>query len=401
MRLPVAALAAVALSALAAGVGAQEPKPKDKDAAKKPADAPKADAKADPKADVGKDSKPLAFEEPAFKSADGVKLNGKFYPGRPGAPVVLLLNSVTDVTPPSAWLELIRRLTAFEVDPETKLQKGGGYNVLSFDYRGFGKNNEVIPAEFWANSVNQQLIAGGGNRAAQGTIDRKRFAKGYVPMFAQDIAAARSAIDQMNDNGTVNASTIYVIGTGDAAGLGLFYLATEWLREGRKPNVAIPPQYVSPRRNLFPNAEPAGRDYGGAVWLSPAIHPSLKVPFLKEAVLSPAAIEMRTETPMLFLYGAKDKKSLPVAKSLAGEVLAAGSGAGTGAKLQKAVQIFVRPVPDTDATGTNLLDASLGTFTQIEEFLAQMDKDRKSRLRKPRDWDKPLIIDIRDYGLGR
>jgi hypothetical protein len=333
-----------------------------------------------------------APEEKSFRTADGVKLRGLFYKSAKGgaAPVVLMLHAYKANPDEAVWADTAKRLV------------GQGYNVFRFDFRGHGKSTDVVPDEFWTNPINKALVqvSRGTTAASDASIKYEDFKPQYYPMLAQDLAAARNQIDLMNDTGELNASSIYLLGAGDAANIGAFFIATEWLRERQKPNVGLPAQFVSPLRGLFPGADPAGLDYAGAVWLGPVKAPqgSVTDAQLKAWVLSPYAVKMRNETPMLFVHGEKDKESAAYSKALFNNVLAvnAKSAAGVGT-LMKPEQTFIREVKGSGNTGVKLLGNNLGTEKMIDDFLTAVDKERKGKTRKIREWDKPLFIDVRGF----
>ncbi len=334
-----------------------------------------------------------APEEKSFKTADGVKLRGLFYKSPKGgsAPVVLMLHAYKANPDEAVWADTAKMLV------------GLGYNVLRFDFRGHGKSTDVDPAEFWVNPINKAQVAlgPGMTHATKNTIKYVDFKPNYYPMLVQDLAAARNLIDQMNDTGEVNASSIYLLGAGEAAQLGLFFIATEWLRERTKPNVGVPPQYVSPRRALFPGADPAGQDYAGAVWLGPTKAPGMTPTELRNWVVSPYAVKMRAETPMLFLYGEKDKAAESMAKTLYDNVLMVNAKASPGGiKLPRPEQTFLRDIKGSGNAGVKLLGNNLGTEKMIEDFLREVDKERKGKTRKAREWEKPLYIDVGPGGFG-
>jgi len=364
---------------------------------------PKADEKkADPKAMPANPANPPAntattndnnLEELAFKTADGVKIVGKLYKSPKGAqPVVLMLHDYKADPNEVVW------------NDTAKLLASKDYNVLRFDFRGHGKSTDVIPGEFWIRPENRNLVSlGGKNPAVKSSISYKEFRQNYFPMLVQDIAAARHQIDVLNDNGIVNASTIYLLGVGDAASLGMLYLASEWSRERQKPNTAVVPNFVSPNRYLFPNIDPAGMDFGGAIWLSPTRNPSISNQNLKDWALSPRTVNLRTETAMLFVHGEKDTKSAAVAKYLYKDVLMveARTNPISGQKLIRPEQTFIRDIKGSNATGTALLGHQLGTEEMIEKFLKAVDNERRSRTRKTREWDKPLIVEVQQFGVCR
>ncbi len=398
---PAALLLALLIGA--AGTGAGQDK---KDDPKKKVDAKLEEMKKDDdpkKAAAKKDDENTAAKlqayadsargEPvSFKSVDGVKLSGVFYKAMDGAkPVVLMLHDYKANPNDVVW------------EDTAKLCLAKGFNVLRFDFRGHGKSTEVIAGDFWVRNENRNFITGGtaANVATKTAIKAADFRPAYFPMLVQDIAAARNYLDQLNDSGTVNTSTIYLLGAGDAAGLGFLFMASEWSRERIKPNVGVPAQYVSPRRALFPSAEPAGPDIGGAIWLGPTRNQAMPLATMKEWCLTPATIELRSQTRMLFLHGDKEPKSTAFAKELySGVLLIDKKVTLTGMSLTKPEFIsYVRDIKGSSAGGTKLLGNNLGTENLISVFLKDIDKDRSAKTRKNRDWDKPLWINVTDYGL--
>lgn len=339
-------------------------------------------------------------EEKSFESADGVRLRGLFYraiEGGGSAPTVMMLHEYKGNPNDPVWGDT------------AKLLAKKGYNVLQFDFRGHGKSTDVVADRFWDNRApwgqinlsNIQAQAGQPRPPLKSTINVKEFRSGYYPMLVQDIAAARNLLDVMNDTGDVNSSTIYLMGTGDSVNLGMLFVASEWLRERKKPNVAVAADFVSARRPLFPGSDPAGPDIGGAIWISPAPAPAgMSSTVLKNFVLTPQSYKMRNDTPMLFVHGEKDQRSTTYAKTLYNSVLSVNSTTGPGGvKMPRPEQTFVRPVKGSAAAGTKLLGNNLDTEKLIEDFLAAVDKERRSRPRKTTDWDKPLYIDFTSFGV--
>ena len=166
--------------------------------------------------------------EEAFDTADGVRLKGLFHrsPGghKQGDAVVVLLY------PPGPdrdmrkgnWDDLIGRLN------------DAGFHVFRFDWRGHGGSAEIADpvgdntrlAGFWTNAItggwNRRHVRGYSRRPVKNDlrvkpdIDLAR----YLPVFVTDLAAARLHLDQKNDQGEVNTSSIYLVGAGDTAALG-------------------------------------------------------------------------------------------------------------------------------------------------------------------------------------
>ena len=362
--------------------------PKDDDAKKKDED-----AAANKAAALEKYAKDAKGEEVSFTSADGVKLKGLFFKAQDGSrPVVLMLHDYKSNSAATAWASA------------AKLCLAKGFNVLMFDFRGHGKSTEVIAGDFWVRKENRTLITGGSSStiATKTAIKVNDFRPNYYPMLVQDIAAARNYLDQLNDTGVVNTSTVYLLGCGDAAGLGFLYMASEWSRERIKPNVGVPAQFVSIRRNLFPSSEPAGPDIAGAIWLGATLNKSIPLPSLKEWCLQPATIELRSQTRMLFISGEKDATSVKFSKQLYSDVLLLDKKVGPGGQSLTKPEFtsFVRDIKGSDAAGVKLLGNKLDTENLIGTFLRDIDKDRGAKTSKKRDWDKPLWINVVDYGVA-
>ena len=332
-------------------------------------------------------------EPVSFKSVDGVKLSGVFYKAMDAAkPVVLMLHDYKANPNDVVW------------EDTAKLCLAKGFNVLRFDFRGHGKSVEVVPGEFWVRNENRNFITGGtaANVATKTAIKVADFRPAYFPMLVQDIAAARNYLDQLNDSGTVNTSTVYLLGAGDAVGVGFLYMASEWSRERIKPNVGVPAQYVSIRRNLFPSSEPAGPDIAGAIWLGATLNKSIPLPSLKEWCLQPATIELRSQTRMLFISGEKDATSMKFSKQLYSDVLLLDKKVAPGGQnlTKPDFTSFLRDIKGSGAAGVKLLGNKLDTENLIGTFLKDIDKDRGSKTIKKRDWDKPLWINVIDYGVA-
>lgn len=338
-------------------------------------------------------------EERSFKSSDGVKLNGLFYKSPKGkdSPLVVMLHGYRAKPDDAVW------------DDTAKMAVSKGLHVFRFDFRGHGKSTDIVPDEFWANPINKQLVTikSGFTAATKNTIKYDEFKTAYFPMLVQDLAAVRTELDIMNDAGLVNTSSIYFLGSGEMAYLGLFFIATEWLRERIKPDaVLLPPnlQFVSPQRPLVQMSDPAGQDYAGAIWLSPEKPASgvITDQMLKSWVLSPYALKLRNETAMLFMYGQKDTKSAAVSKTLFTDVLIANAKTGPGGQpLPKPDLTFMEPIKDTALAGPKLLGNNLGTETRIGRFLTDIDKERRAKTSLTRKYDKPFYIDVRAFGAIR
>jgi len=334
----------------------------------------------------------IETKDVSFDSADSVELQGTLYKSAKGgtSPVVMLLHSFGKDPNLGDWKGLATTLAE------------NGFNVLRFDFRGHGKSTNIgNPKQFWAYPFfNSKYMPGLANKTplpkTLGIKDVTAKAN-YFPMVVNDIMAARVALDKMNDAGDVNTSSVYIIGSTDAATVGMMYMAAEWSR----------PQVVQPARNLsviepirLPNnIDPAGKDIAGAIWLSAERHPSIPTETIKDWVALDAALEMRDKNPMLFLYGAKDtaKTGAATAKFFVNEVLVA--------KPPKPSKISPLPfteyqdVKDTALVGVNLLGGKLGTEETILKYLETLEKDRKNVVRTPnRNWTKSPYVLAHLYG---
>lgn len=365
-----------------------------KDPPKKDAGKIEQEKKETPKKEPEKKRDKIVPVEPvdqSFKSADGVTLVGKWYKNPKGASsVVMLLHDYKANPTEAVWEDTAQQLVSY------------GYHVFRFDFRGHGKSTDVTPNEFWHHAVNKNLVKSGGvTLAVKSAIKFSEFYTNYYPMLVQDIAAARNVIDLLNDDKQLNSSTVYLLGAGDAAYLGMLYISSEWLRESEKPNTALSREMVSPRfgYGLFANAQSAGPDIAGAIWLSPTRNTSITNLNVKDWTLSPHAIRMRNETPMLFIHGAKDTKSALVSKYLANEALAIKATTHNGMAIPKVEQTFIREIKDSAASGTKLLGNNLGTEDMIDKFLTAVDKERKNKVNKTRGWKSPIIIDVQGFGV--
>lgn len=328
-----------------------------------------------------------------IETADGVKLNGFFYKAqnsKNGSCVILLHEPFTDPTKGN-WDDLAKTLAK------------GGYHTLRFDFRGHGKSKDLIPEKFWKEQLNHRELPGANKTPAKDTIEIKDFEKrrDYYPQLVYDIAAARNHLDKLNDDGQVNTSSVYLIGAGDATTLGMLFLATEWHREQKKPMLAFNQQkfFISANLSIAAGGSPAGRDYGGAVWLTPKVMSGFNRNNIENWVARHGRDsngDMRKETPMLFIHGEKDDAGKTAAKYFNDQVMVA---AGKG-RLEKLDSTYIRDRKGTNLTGVSLLgkDDTLGTEKLILEFLDKMEELRRKKVRITREYTEPLRINLTSFG---
>jgi pimeloyl-ACP methyl ester carboxylesterase len=354
--------------------------------------------------------------EETFLTADGIQLHGLFHRSTksPGNDPVVIL-----IYPPGKdnnmlkgdWLGLANRLSE------------AGFNVFRFDWRGHGKSNDIKDAQkFWQNPFtgpwNQRYISGANKKPIKDTFFFKDFVNNtdapikYMPAYLTDLAAARVHLDNKNDVGDVNTSSVYVIGSEAAATIGIGWIATEWNRPAIAPSpnqlMPIDPKYAyvpQPLRDR--DFETAGNDISAAVWLS-ASRPSSFSPQVVKGFISGIlpngrmmlAPKTRDNNPMLFMYAAGDKKGETESKFFHLEVLVGKGDKPNG--LNKLNDNYLLPLQNAGAlTGVNLLgdDEKRGTEGKLMKFLEEIQKTRKSIVRKNRGFSSPYFIKLDNFGL--
>jgi hypothetical protein len=336
-------------------------------------------------------------EDIQIETYDGVKLRGVYYAAnatkQKNNACVLMLHPYTKDNKPDGWVGLAKKLADEQ-----------GYHVVTFDFRFHGgKAMDVVPDIFWKDPTNKSQMLGATRKPPKSELTFKdiRNPKDYYPMLVNDVMAARTYLDVLNDQGKVNTSTVYVVAAGDAAALAFFYMTAEWHREREVPNVPVPPIAVQGNRPLFINSQPAGRDIAGAVFLSPTRHPSISASTIEGFLSNPRyqATQMRTETPMLFVNGDKDTKGKEGSKFFFDKVLVANPKSGSS--LPKLPLTYHRELKDVKLEGQELLGKGLDTEKMVAEFLTALDKDRKNKVAIPsRKYTKPLPVIMNTFGVG-
>jgi hypothetical protein len=338
--------------------------------------------------------------EENFTTADGVRLRGLFHRSpRPaeGDPVVVLLyppGPGHSMDSPGDWAGLTATLN------------GKGFHVFRFDWRGHGKSTDITdPDEFWNRKAppftatgiwNQKYVKGLKDKPVRNTLSvQKDIDPRYFPVYVNDLCAARMHLDAKNDLGLLNTSSVYLIGAGDTATLGLLWMAAEWLRPAIHPMLGGGRMYTITPTKVVVNP-PAGADIAGAVWLSATRPPQVKEKVLEGWV--DIAPKMRANNPMLFLYGAQEPaKPGADGKFFFEHVLTAG-GSKTTNPLD---QTFLTPISGTRLSGVDLIGkgSDLSTRETILRYLAARQKDRVSVVRKERKYVTPYYINLAHFGL--
>jgi pimeloyl-ACP methyl ester carboxylesterase len=341
------------------------------------------------------DNKPI---EENFLTADGVRLKGLFHKApKPAAgnPVVVLLYQPgpgNNLDKPGDWAGL------------TKTLNDKGFHVFRFDWRGHGKSKDIVDTDnFWNNAVtgpwNKKYVNGANKKPIKNDIDVKNDIKpGYLPMYAQDLAAVRNHLDGKNDQNDLNTSSIYLIGAGDTTAIGMLWMAQEWIRPAIHPLLGGGMTYkITPMNGITVDPE-AGRDIAAAIWLSPSRPAMIQGRTIQD--WSTNALKMRENNHSLFLYGEKDSAGASGAKFYYDQVLVAKGNKALGVKALD--QTFEEGLKNTNLKGVALLgnDAMLGTETKIVKFLEGRQKDRAAVVRRKRDYPGPYFINLGYFGLN-
>lgn len=350
-----------------------------------------------------------------FRTADGMELHGLFHPTAKNpnaAPVVLFLyppGPDRDMTK-GDWGALAKRLN------------DEGYHVFQFDWRGHGKSTAIKDKErFWKNpflntpgpNFNGFIRGGGATKVPLkndlSVKDLGTNANRYLPAYLNDLAAVRLYLDTKNDNKELNTSSIYLVGAGDTAGLGMAWLTAEWKRPAVAPSVnqlglgAAGYEFIpQPLRGDFTEA---GTDFGGAVWLTATKPTSMPASLVQKWISNPImAPKIRENNPMLFLYAEKDTAGAMSGKKQGefffNEVLVAEPKKGS--PLEKLDQTYIREVKGGEQLqGIKLLgqNAALKTEDTIVQYLAALQKVRQKIPSKARKYETPYFIDVRSFGL--
>ncbi len=303
------------------------------------------------------------------------------------------------------WIGLANRLTE------------AGYNVFRFDWRGHGKSSDIKDtAKFWQNAFtglwNQRYISGSNKKPIKDTFYYKDLganAMNYMPVYLLDLAAVRSHLDNKNDAGDVNTSSIYIVASENAAALGLAWMATEWNRPQFAPGpnaLNFAPKYEYVPQPLRGDYETAGNDISGVVSLSGSRPPSMSKELIKGFISGilpngsrmPLAPKIRDNTPILFMYAVGDKKSEEAAKTFHLEALAA-KGMGN---LRPLNDKYLMPIEKGGTlTGVALLgdNEKLKTEDNLMKFLGTLQQDRKSIVRRNRGFIAPYFIRLNEFGM--
>jgi pimeloyl-ACP methyl ester carboxylesterase len=310
-----------------------------------------------------------------IQTFDGVTLGGNFYPSNGGKKdaVVLLLHDFDLKAGGSChqdgWDKLAEHL------------QNEGYDVLSFDFRGFGDSTKVNEKVFWSRAMqhNTQFVKA---RPAAGkfpsAISYKDFNPHYYRFLVNDIAAAKTFLDERNDAMELNSGNLIIIGAGQGATLGAMFLASECRRCRITGGLGIPTMVD----------EPESKYIAAAVWLS--ISPKLANANIGETVKNWTRIAAADkQIPMAFVYAKNDTTGETFGKNCLQNI----RSSAKGVKLEYTGE---QAIADSAATGSKLLGSRLDTENWIiKKYLEPCMKDRRMQPRK----DKKLAENRYEYVL--
>ncbi|QJW96859.1 alpha/beta hydrolase [Frigoriglobus tundricola] len=358
-----------------------------------------------------KDENATATAE-TIRTADGIELHGLFFATQKNpttAPVVVYLYAPGPD----------RDMTKGDWGSLTKQLNKEGYHVFQFDWRGHGKSTSIKdPQKFWGNPYLNgagnnfnSYIKGGAKVPLKNTLYFKDITKpvSFMPAYLNDLAAVRFHLDSKNDNKELNTSSIYIVGAGDAASLGMAWLTAEWKRPATFPNETqrggAPTYEQVPQALVGGIANEGGADFGGAVWLTATHPPSFPVSTLKRWISNPDfAPKIRENNPMLFMYAEKDTNGALSGKQQSemffNQVLVANPQ--KNASLDKLEQTRLFEVKGAEQLqGVKLLgqNTTLKTEDTIVNYFAFIQKARAKFPSKSRKYDVPYYIDTKYFEL--
>ncbi|MFM8271056.1 MAG: hypothetical protein ACKODX_01860 [Gemmata sp.] len=345
-----------------------------------------------------------APKEVSFTTADGVQLKGVFHAtdkSPNSAPVVILLyppGPDRDMTK-GDWVGLAKRLNE------------EGYHAFRFDWRGHGKSTDIKDLDkFWGNpllSAYNSNIKGGLPKKTKETLSYKDLQRPekYLPAYLNDLAAIRQNLDLKNDGGVLSSSSIYFIGAGDAATLGMAWMTAEWQRPAVFPTGKLGMMGLTPIADYRYIPQPivgdlppeAGNDIAGAVWLTATRPTTVPEATVKKWVTQ--APKLRVNNQMLFLYADKDAPGKRQSEFFYNEALVANPPKSSTLKPLK--QTFIKEVKGGNTlTGVKLLDnAELKVQDDIIKFLSAIQKERADRTQQERKYPTPYQVDVRQFGF--
>jgi hypothetical protein len=312
--------------------------------------------------------RPAEPQRVRFTTADYVTIEGMYYPSDNGkrAPCAILLHPLGEDSKKEGWDDLGRAL-----------QKKG-IAVLSFDFRGHGDSTSVDP-KFWQNPFSRTLKSYRYPKP-KSEISYKDFTMPrHYAMMLWDIAGARHFLDEKNDAGECNSSSLMLIGVESGATLGALWMWTEW--QHTRSNTAVPLVTTKTR-------QVEGQDITCAVWLG--IAPTAgNLRFSESWLRSP----VREKVPMLFLYGEGDSKAARFTRHLYRDVMRVTD------RDKQMQNTRMRDIKGAKRSGRELLDKSLETLGLIGDYwdTVRVDRGGNSYTKRDASRSNPYRVPVEYY----
>jgi len=222
-------------------------------------------------------------------------------------------------------------------------------------------------------------------------------------VYVNDLAAVRLHLDKKNDNSKVNTTSIYLIGVGDAAAIGMAWIYAEWNRPSVAPmfGIGAGAQTYAFVPQLRPNLikTPAGNDIAAAIWISPTVPKAFPKATLQNWVRDPVA-KLRS-TPMMFLVGDKDDTGKRDAETYFRDVLVARPPKGSS--LNDADKTYLLEIKGGgQQKGLQMLGkADLKVEDLVVKYMVdQVQKKRPTEEPTKREYKDPYFIDLRFLGVN-
>lgn len=332
-----------------------------------------------------------------FETADTVQLQGTLYKAvlddktkvvsakaADDAPVVIILHPFGADAKGAEWDGLATTLAE------------KGFHVLRFDFRGHG-NSTVVSKDFWTYNDNVKVFA---EQARKKPVPLKldpalvKKEDNYLPVLVNDVMAARVKMDGRNDEGKCNTSSVYLIGAGDAAAVGMMYMTAEWTRPAKPSEDRVTFLKTLPVLGVEAR-ESAGKDIAGAIWLSPKRPASFSAKIMQ--TWANTYTDMRESNPVLCLYGDGDAAGKKESEFIKQDVLVANpkDKRVNPLKLTNAL-----PIKGSKGVGVGLLGKGLTTEEIILDYLTTLEKDRKNVTKiNKRNWTLPPYITPAAFGV--
>ncbi len=332
-----------------------------------------------------------------FSTCDGVTLEGSFYPGSMGkkGSTFLFLHQPQPKANTSTQANFV---------PLAEELAKKGHSSLLFDFRGYGNSTSVAP-EFWnlADDPVTGLPGHPHNKLLGQTLAMRRpasisatmFPARYLWALVNDIAAAKMFLDERNDRGDCNSSSLYVVAEGEACPLASLWMASQFSLKRVEITSSAPmirgnvfrPR-ITQNERITKTYPVEGLDLMAGIWLSykPSVG-GLNAPvdrWLREITSNKYG---KNRAQMMFLYGAKDNDAKATAKRLLSSVRpgydpekpAKDPKPGDKAPMKApSDQLYTLglPVPDCNLNGSKMLRPEFSAQGGIVDYVGKFGESR-------------------------